>query len=272
MTDLPISSAERAPLPISRPGLLFAVIGLVALIAPLVQFKANRIVAGEGVWLDALGPAGWVLIAALTAALLAGIWARLPLGLRLALGCGGVIAVLLVLGATARALTPEGNAMARVAPASGFWLLFLAFALMAADALSRMRLGLVQRWLMLIGSVAVIWLILWSGWLDQVSVMREYAARRDLFAREAIRHLVLAFGSLGLALLAGLPLGVLIYQVPRLRRGVLGSLNILQTIPSLALFGIMIPIFGWIAANVPGAAAAGIAGIGLFPALVALFL
>ena len=47
---------------------------------------------------------------------------------------------------------------------------------------------------------------------------------------------------------------------------------ILQTIPSLALFGIMIPIFGWIALHVPGAAAMGVAGIGIFPALVALFL
>ena len=272
MTDLSISATDPRPA-LSRPGLLFAVLGLIGLAVPLVQFKANRIVLGNGILLPGgLGLAGWLLGAALAVALLAGVSARLPLRLRLLIGCAGVVAVLLALGATARALAPPDNTMARVAPASGFWLLLLAFALMAADALSRMRLGLAQRWLMLAGAVVVIGAILWSGWLDGVSVMREYEARKDIFWREAGRHLVLAFGSLGAALLVGLPIGTGIYLSARLRRPVLGVLNILQTIPSLALFGIMIPIFGWIALNVPGAAAMGIAGIGIFPALVALFL
>ena len=273
MTDIPISDARRAPLSVSRPGMLFAAIGLVGLALPVVQFKANRIVLGEGVLLgNAIGPLGWPLTALLALALLAGISGRLPLVLRLALGAAGVVAALLALGAAARFLTPEGNTVARVAPAGGFWLLLLAFALMLADALSRMRLTLGQRWAILGAAVLVIGAILWSGWLDGVSVMREYLARQDIFMREARRHLLLAFGSLGAALLVGLPLGIALYQAPRLRRPVLGMLNILQTIPSLALFGIMIPIFGWVAATVPGAAGLGIAGIGAFPALVALFL
>ncbi|WP_220185171.1 ABC transporter permease [uncultured Paracoccus sp.] len=270
---MPIQDARPASAPLNRPGLLFAALGLAGLALPLVQFKANRIVPGEGVLLgNAIGPAGWMLTAALALALLAAISGRLALGLRLVLGAAGVVAALLALGAAARVLTPEGNTLARVAPASGFWLLLLAFALLATDALSRMRLTLAQRWLLLGAAVAVIGGVLWSGWLDGVSVMREYAARKDLFWREAGRHLVLAFGSLGGALLIGLPIGTAIYLLPRLRRSVLGVLNILQTIPSLALFGIMIPIFGWIAANLPGAAALGVAGIGIFPALVALFL
>ena len=122
------------------------------------------------------------------------------------------------------------------------------------------------------GAVAAGALIMSAGFLDDLSVMREYAARRDTFWREAQRHLMLAFGSLGAALAVGLPLGILVHEAPRLRGAVLGVLNVVQTIPSLALFGIMIPLFGWIAASVPGAAAAGIAGIGAFPALVALFL
>ena len=112
-----------------------------------------------------------MLVALLGAGLLAGIAGRLPLWLRLAIGCGGVVVSLLALGATAQALTPEGNTMARVAPASGVWLLLLGFALMAADALSRMRLTLTARWLMLAGAAVVIGAILWSGWLDDVSVI-----------------------------------------------------------------------------------------------------
>ena len=258
---------------LSRPGLLFAALGLTALALPFVQLKPNRILPGEGVRLDAaLGPGGWMVTALCAAALLAGIWGRLALPFRLAIGVAGCLAALLALGASVAHLAPEADTVARLSPASGFWLLALAFAMTATDALSRLQLSLAHRALLLVAAVAVVAAILGSGWLDGLSVMREFDARRDLFQRETARHLLLAFGSLGAALVVGLPLGVAIYLAPRLRGSVLGVLNILQTLPSLALFGIMIPIFGWVAATLPGAAALGIAGIGAFPALVALFL
>ena len=49
---------------ISRPALLFAAVGLTGLALPFVQFRANRIVGGEGLSLpDALGPWGWAAAA-----------------------------------------------------------------------------------------------------------------------------------------------------------------------------------------------------------------
>ena len=51
----------------------------------------------------------------------------------------------------------------------------------------------------------------------------------------------------------------------------LNVLNGVQTIPSIALFGLLIAPLAWVAANVPGAAAIGIAGIGVAPAMLALF-
>ncbi|QBX33456.1 ABC transporter permease [Paracoccus liaowanqingii] len=256
---------------LDRPGLLFAAVGLAGLALPLVQFKPNRIVPGEGLSLPAALPLGLPLLLGLGAVLLAGCL-RWPPALRLLAAAAGLAAVLLALGGAATSLTPPDDTLVRVAPASGFWLLALAFALMLTDALTRLRPALWLRGLLLIGAIAALAALLDSGLLDGVSVMREYAARQDMFLREAQAHLVLAFGSLGLALLVGLPLGVALYQARAMRGPVLSVLNILQTIPSLALFGVMIPIFGWIAANVPGAAQAGVAGIGLFPALVALFL
>ncbi|TGN42759.1 ABC transporter permease [Paracoccus liaowanqingii] len=258
-------------LQLDRPGLLFAAVGLAGLALPLVQFKPNRIVPGEGLSLPAALPLGLPLLFGLGAVLLAGCLRWSP-ALRLLAAAAGLAAVLLALGGAATSLTPPDDTLARVAPASGFWLLALAFALMLTDALTRLRPALWLRGLLLVCAIAAVAALLGSGLLDGVSVMREYAARQDMFLREAQAHLVLAFGSLGLALLVGLPLGVALYQARALRGPVLSVLNILQTIPSLALFGVMIPIFGWIAANVPGAAQAGVAGIGLFPALVALFL
>lgn len=256
---------------ISRPALLFAAVGLTGLALPFVQFRANRIVGGEGLSLpDALGPWGWAAAALVVAVLLA--LSRVPPRAALVAAACGLLAVTLSAGAAAGALVPEGDRIARVSLGAGFWLLLAAFALALADALSRLALRPAWRWALLAGTVAAIALILGTGLLDDLSVMREYAVRRDMFWREAQRHLALAFGSLGAALAVGLPLGILIHEAPRLRGAVLGVLNVVQTIPSLALFGIMIPLFGWIAASVPGAAAAGIAGIGAFPALVALFL
>ena len=256
---------------LSPPPVLFALIGGAGLALPLVQFKANRIVPGEGIGLPAL-PVGLPLTAVLGGLLLAACLALWPAAIRLAVAVTGIVAVILSLGLAAIHLTPEGNTLARVSPASGFWLLLLAFGLMLADAVSRLRPSLPIRWLLLAAALGLLAAILASGLLDGVSVMREYATRRELFLREAQAHLMLAFGSLGLALLTGIPAGIAVFQMPRWRSPVLGVLNVLQTIPSLALFGIMIPVFGWIAATLPGAARLGISGIGTFPALVALFL
>ena len=96
--------------------------------------------------------------------------------------------------------------------------------------------------------------------------------RAGAFWREGLTHIVLAFGSLVAATVAGVPLGILCHRVPRLRTGILNVLNSVQTIPSIALFGLLIAPLAWIAANVPGAAAIGVSGIGFTPALVALFL
>jgi osmoprotectant transport system permease protein len=58
------------------------------------------------------------------------------------------------------------------------------------------------------------------------------------------QHIGLVAISTALALLIGLPLGVLVARRPAWRRPVLGLANVFQTIPSLALFGLLIPAFG----------------------------
>lgn len=69
-------------------------------------------------------------------------------------------------------------------------------------------------------------------------------------------HLKLTLLALIAAVLVAVPLGVLIYKYPVFSKWVLYFTGILQTIPSIALLALMIPIFG----------------IGIVPALVALFL
>src|SRR6202140_5182502 len=63
-----------------------------------------------------------------------------------------------------------------------------------------------------------------------------------------LQHLWLVAASIFLAVLIGIPLGILITRWPALNKPVLGGANIIQTIPSLALFGFLLPA-PWIGAR-----------------------
>ncbi|MEH2281661.1 MAG: ABC transporter permease [Nostoc sp.] len=75
--------------------------------------------------------------------------------------------------------------------------------------------------------------------------------------QHTLEHLFLVGIAITIAILVGIPLGILITRKTYLRQPILGIANILQTIPSLALFGLLIPV-------------PIIGGIGAVPAIVAL--
>ena len=244
-----------------------------AFLAPFAQFRANRIVPGEARSILEALPAG--LGAALLAFVVISIVLivlKTPTIVRLVLGLVALLVLAVLIGLSAGHLTPPENTYARVSPASGFWLLSFAFALVTADALARLKLSPFARVALLAAVAGAIAALLMSGAWDGLSILKEYGSRAETFWLEASRHVVLALGSLAAATLVGLPLGILCHRVEALRAGVLNVLNIIQTIPSIALFGLLIAPLGWIALHVPGAAAIGIRGIGAAPAFVALFL
>jgi osmoprotectant transport system permease protein len=72
-------------------------------------------------------------------------------------------------------------------------------------------------------------------------------------------HLFLVALATGAASAVGIPIGILLTRRPALSKPVLAAANVLQTIPSLALFGFLIPLLGS-------------QGIGRLPAVIALFL
>ncbi len=69
--------------------------------------------------------------------------------------------------------------------------------------------------------------------------------------QRTLEHLWLVAAAMGAAVIIGLPLGIVLVRRRHLRRWVLGAANVIQTIPSLALFGFLIPvpILGGIGAN-----------------------
>jgi osmoprotectant transport system permease protein len=64
----------------------------------------------------------------------------------------------------------------------------------------------------------------------------------DEVLRETARHVVLVGVSVGIATAVGVPLGLAVVRRPGWQRVVLGGASVLQTIPSLALFGFLIPV------------------------------
>jgi osmoprotectant transport system permease protein len=266
---------QRTPLlaRVDRLGTVIVLLAIVGAVVPFVSFRANRIVVGEGVHWTASLP-GWEALAlGLVLAVSAAVALfRGPPVTRLWTSLAALIVLAIAVGHAASGLTPNGDKLSRTAPALGFWLLFLAFALLASDSVARLRLVAWQRLGLLALVATTVTGILISGLWNDISVLREYNNRADAFWREAATHVSLAVGSLVVAVLVGLPIGLLCYRAPTIRAVALTTLNALQTIPSIALFGLLIAPLAWLAANVPGAAAIGIAGIGVAPAMVALFL
>jgi osmoprotectant transport system permease protein len=270
--DAPAVAARPAWLALDKLGVLIALIAGAGAALPFTLFRANRIVPGEPVaLLDALPPTPSILLAGILLIGFAIALLRFPVAAKLVAGFIALAGLFVGVGWSASYLTPEGNTFARVSPGAGFWLLSFAFALLVTDALTRLRFPpLIRIAILLLVCLAMAGL-LWSGAWNDLSILREYATRAPAFWAEGRTHIALAFGSVAIATVAGIPLGILCYKVASLRAGVLNVLNIIQTIPSIALFGLLIAPLAWVAANVPGASAAGISGIGTAPAMVALF-
>ena len=85
----------------------------------------------------------------------------------------------------------------------------------------------------------------------------QYAfTRREEIWMQTLEHLWLTLTALALAILIGLSLGILITRKAKLATPVLAFVNAIQTVPSVALLGFLLPILG----------------VGATPAIVALFL
>jgi osmoprotectant transport system permease protein len=231
-----------------------------------VGFAPNRLVSGKPIALwEAVGGHFTAGIALIGAMLLVTCFVRPSRPLFYSEGGMAAALLLLVLaaaGQAASALAAGARPSARISLGAAFWVLTACAALAAVDALQRLGAGPAVRVLVVatIGA-GVLWLAT-AGTFDALSIAREYATRRQLFAAAVLRHMALVAWSVGPAIAIGFPLGVAAVRNPRLQGALFAILNLLQTIPSIALFGLLI---------VP-LAALGVGGIGIAPAIVALVL
>ncbi len=271
---------------VHRPGLLGALLGLAGLLAgDFLTVRPNRLAPGEALSLfQALVPWQWSLLLAGFALLaLSSLGEDPPAGrgpsFRAVAGlvlvpvlCLGLLACQ---GMAATASLDSANPFMRASMGQALWLALLGLLIAFTDALRRAswvdpwKSGL-ARGMVLAGFAAGLGLLIASGGLAELSLAKEFLGRERRFFMELQAHLFITGVSVASAALVGLPLGVMAYKWTRVRNAAFSVLNIVQTIPSLALFGLLIAPLAWLSAALPWLREAGVRGIGWAPAVIAL--
>ena len=272
---------------------VLATLGLGAAIGlPLVNVAPNRLVSGQGVsfwqvWQTLAAPQGaaepvvhwplWLLITTLLLGLGLTVvlkWVGKPppwvSGLLLAGVCALMPGLLLLCGAYAAQVAAIQSPIARTSLGSAYWVLTLLLWLGVTHSLQQGRAGHGVRCTVWLGLLVSLFGLLAWGACDHLSLMKEFANHADTFAGSVWRHLQIVLCTLAPTLCLGLPLGWAIHHSARLQRYLLPPLNIIQTIPSIALFGLLMVPLAWLASAWPWLAHWGVSGIGLAPAVVAL--
>lgn len=149
-----------------------------------------------------------------------------------------LVIALLAVGRGATALVDGAPTSARVSLSGGVWLTVLAVYVAAFGTTA----DLSRRWA---GGVAVVTLlavgwVLQAGTLTDLGLARELVSQGSDFRAEIGRHLALALTSLLVATLLGIPAAIASARNDAVARWVLPTVAFFQTLPSLALFGLML--------------------------------
>jgi len=160
--------------------------------------------------------------------------------------------------------------ISRVSLGGGFWIA-VAGAYMAVFA-GRQQLtnNRVTRELTSWGGLTIAAALVACGWLNHVSVLVEFSGYHDRFWHELLEHIRLFGGSVIVAAVIGVMLGIWATRSQAAERPVFFVTNVLQTIPSLALFGILIAPLSALSFAYPVLRNVGIMGVGAAPAVIAL--
>jgi osmoprotectant transport system permease protein len=278
LANLPPRSGALALLSIQLHNPVHLLLAATAILAaaglPLLTFAPNRLLSGHGIFLSELfnRASMYWLLAIPALLLLAAPWLRPSRGSRILLILAAALfswGLLALAGQEARLRSGAEDSLARVSFGGAFWLLTLVAWLQLAEALRGLRLSLPAQ----VAVVALAGLpatgLLLTGQLGQLSLLKEYRNHLDSFDQALLRHLQLVLFSVLPAVVIGTSFGALAFRSQRLRKLLFPVLNVIQTIPSIALFGLLIGPLTLLGLILPRT---GISGIGMAPALLALIL
>lgn len=250
------------------------IVGVIGAASSFVQLRPNRLVPGSAEPLSAAGPAMWFVLAALFVAALAALapWTRLRRDAALAAAPLVLTATAWALGAAANRLLDGQPAVARVSLSAGAWVLLGSTAVLAlAAAHLDPPADRARRLLLAAGLLAAGAALGWGG-LSSLSLAREFAVRSSSFWPLVGGHIALAAAALVAGTVLGVPLGLWATRNRTVRGVVLGVTGAIQTVPSLALLGLLVVPLAALGTAFPVLRDLGIRGIGAAPGFIALSL
>lgn len=245
----------------------------------VIHLRPNRIAEGQGYSMWELSLPVVPLVLLILAGTVLVVAARflqqveIPALLLWAVSVGIVPWIMFHMAAVELADRGELGELARVSPGAGVWIALVA-ALAAWHELLRSSRGRAK---VLFGAALVvvvgfIILQLAAEPLDRISYLVEYHVRSERFGQELMQHVRLSGSAVGLACLIGVPAGMAAYRHPRFRNAILDVTSTIQTIPSLAMFGLLIAPLAAVSQASPFLRSVGVSGVGATPALIALTL
>lgn len=254
--------------------LLLVVVIIISLVSlPFLKYAANRLVGGQPLMLWHIKDAAMLLPP--LALLLGLLWcksSRTTLLLSLLASEVLLAGMIWLSGHQATLLADQGSPLARTSFGSGMWCASGLTLLLMTDVIRRVTRHRFAQLLLNLQVWIIPLLLLFSGTLEHLSLLKEYANRQAVFDAALTRHLLLLGGTVLPALLIALPLGVALYRRVHWQSSVFSVLNVIQTVPSVALFGLLIAPLAGLANRFPWLGEWGISGIGMAPALIALVL
>lgn len=242
-----------------------------------VGFSPNRILTPKAIMLWAAGVPWWTsAVAAGFVLLVAGAFWRPRLTGEIITLVGAVLLLLsdfVAAGAAAtHIIAGAASSAARVSLGGAFWVVLVASALAIAESMRRFRSAIWLHGLVAVVVLAVLAALARGGWFNDLSLVHEWSIRREEYNLALVRHVALVLSSLALALVIGVPLGILASGRPQQSGRIFAVLSLIQTIPSIALFGLLIGPLTVLSDWLPLLRSIGVRGIGFTPALIALTL
>jgi len=161
---------------------------------------------------------------------------------------------------------------ARVSLGVGFWMTCAASYVVIFAARQRLDNSPVWRNLISWAGLVVLLSLLITGWFRDLSVIQEFTGREERFVQELIHHVFLVGISVTVGTILGILLGIWATRSRRAEKPIFFVTNITQTIPSLALFGLLIAPLSALSFAFPTLREIGIRGVGDTPAIIALII
>lgn len=259
---------------LDRVAVVGSIVGLASLIPGWFTLRSSRVASGSDVSL--WDGAGWPVMAALLVlwlvCLTASVYGRGRFK-TVVLGAAAnlvIVAALLVAGWASGKLLEGQSDIARASLGAGFWLTLVAAYVVIHAARQRLaEWGFRRNVMALVGPVVLV-VLFTGGWFDETSILREFSGHEERFLQELRQHIVLFAGSVAVGTVLGIGLGIWATRSRRAERPIFFITNITQTIPSLALFGLLIAPLSELSFAFPFLRDLGIRGVGMTPAMIAL--